>query len=130
MKAPEVKKRLIAQHFVPIGSVDEHIATLRQSTSARFPSLLDQQGTTAKINPKDLEDWATVGVLASDPQERTSSVKKKYSLLKLTNLIDVHVNVLLFGQTHESWAHRLRKGMVIGIQKPKVLRPTEVKSHT
>jgi hypothetical protein len=125
MKAQEVKKRLMEHEFVPIQSVQQHIANLNKSTSAQFPDLV-KYGRKIETNPKLLEYWATVGVLEANPQERTTSTKKKYCLLKLTNLVDVHVNILLFGQTYESWYRRLQQGMIIGIQKPKVLRPTEV----
>jgi hypothetical protein len=129
-KAQEVKKRLMAQTFVPIQSVEQHVAKLQQSTAAYFPTLLEQPNEINKFDPNRLKNWATVGVLAADPLERTSAKNTKYSLLKITNLIDVQFNVLLFGKTHEAWATRLRRGMLVGIQQPKILRPTEVSSVT
>lgn len=129
MKAQEVKKRLIDHEFIPIQSVQQHISNLNKSTAARFPELI-KYGKKIETNPKLLEYWATAGVLEANPQERTTSTKKKYCLLRLTNLVDVQVNILLFGQTYESWYRRLRQGMVIGIQKPKVLRPTELDTTT
>ncbi|KAJ2961360.1 hypothetical protein NQZ79_g3373 [Umbelopsis isabellina] len=129
MKAQDVKKRLMDHEFIPIQSVQQHITNLNKSTAARFPELI-KYGKKIETNPKLLEYWATVGVLESSPQERTTSTKKKYCLLRLTNLVDVQVNILLFGQTYESWYRRLQQGMVIGIQKPKVLRPTELDTTT
>lgn len=125
MKAQEVKKRLMEQTFVPIQSVDDHIEKLNRPavSSSNFLQHIEAMRT---VNPKDLQDWATVGVLAANPEERTSSTSAKYSLLKITDLVDVQLNVLLFGRTHEAWAKRLKLGMVIGIQHPKILRPTEV----
>jgi hypothetical protein len=123
----------MAQTFIPIQSVEEHVAKLRQSLvshiTTHMSNSFQQNGEIIQYNDrKALRNWATVGVIASDPEERKTSTKAKYSLLKLTNLVDVHLNILLFGKTHESWAHRLRRGMVIGIQKPQLLRPTEVKT--
>lgn len=126
LKAQEVKKRLMAHTFVPIQSVEQHVAKLHQSTAAYFPTLLGNPNEMSKFDPNQLKNWATVGVLAADPLERTSAKNSKYSLLKITNLIDVYFNVLLFGKTHEAWANRLRRGMLVGIQQPKILRPTEV----
>jgi len=127
LKPQEVKKRLMAQTFVPIQSVEQHVAKLQQSTAAYFPTLLEKPNEMNKFDPNQLKNWATVGVLAADPLERTSAKNTKYSLLKITNLVDVHFNVLLFGKTHEAWATRLRRGMLLGIQQPKILRPTEVR---
>ncbi|CAO3659792.1 unnamed protein product [Umbelopsis ramanniana] len=130
LKPQEVKKRLMAQTFVPIQSVEQHVAKLQQSTAAYFPTLLENPNEMNKFDPNQLKNWATVGVLAADPLERTSAKNTKYSLLKITNLVDVHFNVLLFGKTHEAWATRLRRGMLVGIQQPKILRPTETDTIT
>ncbi|KAI9283816.1 hypothetical protein BC943DRAFT_327104 [Umbelopsis sp. AD052] len=130
LKAQEVKKRLMAQTFVPIQSVEQHVAKLQQSTAAYFPTLLEQPTEIKKFDPNQLKNWATVGILAADPLERTSAKNTKYSLLKITNLIDVQFNVLLFGKTHDAWAKRLRRGMIVGIQQPKILRPTETDTIT
>ncbi|KAH8548676.1 hypothetical protein BGW37DRAFT_505850 [Umbelopsis sp. PMI_123] len=130
MKALEVKKRLMAQSFVPIQSVEQHVAKLQQSTAAYFSTLLEQPNEKIQIDPSQSKNWATVGILADDPQERTSAKQTKYSLLKISNLVDVHLNVLLFGKTHQAWAPRLRRGMIIGIQQPKILRPTETDTTT
>ncbi|KAI1303147.1 Protein MCM10 -like protein [Halotydeus destructor] len=99
----ELKNRMSGKKFIRLSQVKRHIK----------PKQNDIDG-----------DWVTVGVVTSKSTQNSKTSGKVFSILKLSDLLDVtkYVSMFLFGESHSAhW--KITVGTVVGLMNPEIMPP-------